>query len=140
MRFFIILVSTLLVFGCSSKNSQETEAAVIVKVGTIAAKEDVDMNQVETGTSSTRTSVYGSISGGSSGSRISIGLGFLLGGFSSGSSDPEPVRYEIDLVDDGQMTIYHDSKDFEVGDCVKITVHPDEEKYPPTMKRNKGGC
>jgi hypothetical protein len=106
----------------------------------IAAKEDVDMDQVETGTGSTRTSVYGSISGGSSGSRISIGLGFLLGGFSSGSSEPEPVRYEVDLVDGGQMTIYHDSKDFEVGDCVKITVHPDEKKYPPTMKRNKGGC
>lgn len=137
MRFSIILISTLLVFGCSSKSSQETDAEVIVKVGTIAAKEDVDMNQVETGTGSTRTSVYGSIS---SGGRVSIGLGFLLGGFSSGSSDPEPVRYEIDLVDDGQMTIYHDSKDFEVGDCVKITVHPDEKKYPPTMKRHKGGC
>ncbi len=140
MRFSIILLATLLVFGCSSKSPQESDAEVIVKVGTIAAKEDVDMDQVETGTGSTRTSVYGSISGGSSGSRISIGLGFLLGGFSSGSSEPEPVRYEVDLVDGGQMTIYHDSKDFEVGDCVKITVHPDEKKYPPTMKRNKGGC
>ncbi|NCF36557.1 MAG: hypothetical protein GWP56_09245 [Gammaproteobacteria bacterium] len=130
MRFSIILLATLLVFGCSSKSPQESDAEVIVKVGTIAAKEDVDMDQVETGTGSTRTSVYGSISGGSSGSRISIGLGFLL----------EPVRYEVDLVDGGQMTIYHDSKDFEVGDCVKITVHPDEKKYPPTMKRNKGGC
>lgn len=137
MRFSFILISTLLVFGCSSKSPQETDAEVIVKVGTIAARQDVDMNQVETGTGSTRTSVYGSIS---SGGRVSIGLGFLLGGFSSGSSDPEPVRYEIELVDGGQMTIYHVSKDFEVGDCVKITVHPDEKKYPPTMKRNKGGC
>jgi len=137
MRYSIILVSTLLVFGCSSKHSQETEAEVITKIGIVAAKESVDMDQVETGTGGGRTSVYGSIS---TGGRVSIGLGFLLGGFSSGSSDPEPVRYEINLVDDGQMTIYHDSQDFEVGDCVKITVHPDEEKHPPTMKRNKGGC
>jgi len=137
MRYSIILISTLLVFGCSSKSAQEADAEVITRVGIIAAKEMVDMDQVETDTGSRRTSVYGSIS---TGGRVSIGLGFLLGGFSSGSSDPEPVRYEVNLVDDGQMTIYHDSQDFEVGDCVKITVHPDEEKHPPTMKRNKGGC
>lgn len=138
MRYPIILISALLLFGCSSKSAQETEAEVITKIGVIAAKEDVNMDQVEkdTGTRG-RTSVYGSIS---TGGRVSIGIGFLLGSFSSGSSDPDPVRYEIDLIDGGQMTIYHNSRDFEVDDCVKIRVHPDEEKHPPTMKRHKDGC
>ncbi len=138
MRYPILLITALLLFGCSSKSPREGDAEVITRIGVVAAKEDVSMDDVEkdTGTRG-RTSVYGSVS---SGGGVSIGLGFLLGSFSSGSSDPHPVRYEIDLIDSGQMTIYHDSRDFEIGDCVKITVHPDEKKHPPTMKRNKGGC
>ena len=50
------------------------------------------------------------------------------------------MRYEVELTDGGQITIYHDSQDFEIEDCVEIAVYPDEEKHPPTMKRNKGGC
>jgi hypothetical protein len=138
MRYSIILITALLLFGCSSKSTHEDDAEIITKIGVIASREDVSMDDVEkdTGTRG-RTSVYGSVS---SGGGVSIGLGFLLGSFSSGSSDPEPVRYEVNLIDGGQMTIYHDSRDFEVEDCVKITVHPDEKKHPPTMKRNKGGC
>lgn len=138
MRYTIILITALLMFGCSSKSAREADAEIITKIGVIAAREDVSMDDVEKDTGARgRTSVYGSIS---TGGRVSIGLGFLLGSFSSGGSDPEPVRYEVNLIDGGQMTIYHDSRDFEVDDCVKITVHPDEEKHPPTMKRNKGGC
>jgi hypothetical protein len=44
------------------------------------------------------------------------------------------------LKDGGQFTIYHDSRDFEVEDCVEITVYPDEDKHPPTMERNKDAC
>lgn len=138
MRYPIIFITALLLFGCSSKRAHEDDAGVITRVGVVAAKEDVSMDDVErdTGTRG-RTSVYGSVS---SGGGVSIGLGFLFGSFSSGSSDPQPVRYEINLLDGGQMTIYHDSRDFEIEDCVKIIVHPDEKKHPPTMKRNKGGC
>ena len=136
MRHTIVVILTLLLIACSSKQAQEEEAKIITKTGVIAAREEVSMDDVERGTRG-RTSVYGSIS---SGGRVSIGIGFLLGAFSSGSSDPEPVRYEINLLDGGQMTIYEDSRDFEVGDCVTIRLHPDEEKHPPEMKRNKGGC
>jgi len=138
MRYSVVLITTLLVLGCSSKSAHEGDAEIITRIGVVAAKEDVSMDDVEkdTGTRG-RTSVYGSVS---SGGGISIGLGFLLGSFSSSGSDPEPVRYEINLLDGGQMTIYHDSRDFEVEDCVEIIVHPDEKKHPPTMKRNKGGC
>jgi len=138
MQYLTILITATLLFGCSSKSAHEGDAEIITRIGVVAAKEDVSMDDVErdTGTRG-RTSVYGSIS---TGGRVSIGLGFLLGSFSSGSPDPEPVRYEVNLIDGGQMTIYHDSRDFEVEDCVKITVHPDEKKHPPTMERNKGGC
>jgi len=134
MRYPLILFSALLLVACSSKSTHEAE--IITRVGVIALKEDVSMDDVEQGTRG-RTSVYGSIS---TGGRVSIGIGFLLGAFSSGGSDPDPVRYEVNLLDGGQMTIYHGSRDFEVGDCVKITVHPDEEKNPPKMQRNKGAC
>ena len=64
----------------------------------------------------------------------------MLSSFLSGDSDQDLVRYEVDLKDGGQFTIYHDSRDFEVEDCVEITVYPDEDKHPPTMKRNKDAC
>ncbi len=136
MRYSILLLSVLFVFGCSSKNAREDNAQIITKIGVITAKQDASLNDVEKDTRG-RTSVYGSVS---SGGGISIGLGFLLSNVFSGSSDKDLMRYEVDLKDGGQFTIYHESLDFEVDDCVEITVHPDEDKYPPTMKRKKGAC
>jgi len=137
MRYSILLLSVLFVFACGSKNAREDNAEIITKIGVITAREDASMNDVEKDTGSRTTSVYGSVS---SGGGVSIGIGFLLSGIFSSNSDQPLVRYEVDLKDGGQFTIYHDSLDFEVDDCVEITVHPDEDKYPPTMKRKKGAC
>jgi hypothetical protein len=135
MRITILLLAALLVFGCGSKNASENEAEIITKFGVITLKEDVQMRDVEEGTGS-NTSVYGGIS---SGGGFGIGMGvFLSPGWDSGPV--EPVRYQVELKDGGQITVYHDSHDFEVGDCVGITVYPDEEDNPPVMKRNKDGC
>ncbi len=136
MRYSILLLSALFVFGCSSKNAHEDNAEIINKIGVITAKEDASLNDVERDTGS-RTSVYGSVS---SGGGVSIGIGVLLSSFLSSDSDQDLVRYEVDLKEGGQFTIYHDSHDFEVDDCVEISVHPDEDKHPPTMKRNKDAC
>lgn len=136
MRYSILLLSVLFVFGCSSKNAHEDDAEIITKIGVITAKEDASLNDVEKDTRG-RTSVYGSVS---SGGGVSIGIGVLLSSFFSGGSDQDLMRYEVDLKDGGQFTIYHDSHDFEVEDCVEITVYPDEDKHPPTMKRNKDAC
>ncbi|MDH3634607.1 MAG: hypothetical protein OES20_07865 [Gammaproteobacteria bacterium] len=136
MRYSILLLLAFLAFACSSKNTHQDDAEIITRIGVIAAKEDASVNDVEKDTR-TRTSVYGSVS---SGGNFSIGVGVLLSSFFSGDSEPELVRYEVDLKDGGQFTIYLDSPDFEVDDCVEITVHPNEEKYPPTMKRKKGAC
>jgi len=139
MRYSILLLSVLLVFGCSSKSAHEDDAEIITRTGIITAKEDASLNDVERDKNAS-TSVYGSVASGSGGSGVSIGIGVLLSSFFSSDSEPELVRYEVDLKDGGQFTIYHDSRDFEVDDCVEITVHPDEDKYPPTMKRKKGAC
>ena len=135
MRTTILLLAALLVFGCGSKKASENEAEIITKSGVITAKEDVEMRGVEEGTGS-NTSVYGGIS---SGGGIGIGLGIFLSP-GSDSGPVKPVRYEVELEDGGQITVYHDSHDFEPGDCVEITVHPDEKENPPTMKRIKDGC
>ena len=139
MRYSILLLSVLLVFGCSSKNAREDNAEIITKIGVITAKEDASLNDVEKDKNAS-TSVYGSVSSGGGGGGVSIGIGVLLSSFFSGDSDQDLVRYEVNLKDGGQFTIYHDSRDFEVDDCVEITVHPDEDKYPPTMKRKKEAC
>jgi len=50
------------------------------------------------------------------------------------------MRYEVELEDGDQIIVYHDSHDFQIGDCVEIGVYPDKEEYPPAMKRIKDGC
>jgi hypothetical protein len=137
MRYPILIAALLLAAGCSSKSSHEQALNAVVKHGVIASKRDVSMDEVQTGTRGT-TSVYGSVSSGG-GVSIGIGFGVLLSQIGSGSKS-EPIRYEIDLVDEGQITIFHSSKDFEVGDCVEITVFEDEDEHPPTMRRDKDGC
>jgi hypothetical protein len=137
MRYSILLLSSLLLLACSSREPQVAPADIIHKTGLIVSKENVSMDAVESDTRTT-TSVHASIS---SGGHVSIGLGILLSKFLSGDdTKPSPVRYEVEFTDGGQITIYHDSRDFEVDDCVEIRVHPDKDRYPPTMKRNKGGC
>ena len=50
------------------------------------------------------------------------------------------MRYEVELQNEGRITVYHDSYDFQIGDCVEIGVYPDEEEHPPAIKRFKDGC
>jgi len=135
MRATILLLAALLVFGCGSKKASENEAETITKFGIITAKEDVEMMDVEEGSGS-NSSVY---SGVSSGGGFGIGLGIFLSP-GSDSGPVEPMRYQVELKDGGQITVYHDSHDFEPGDCVEITVYPGEEEYQPTMKRIRDGC
>ncbi len=71
----------------------------------------------------------------SSGGRVSIGVGVLLSSILAGESSRQPVRYEVEFDEDDSMTIYHDSPDFAIGDCVEIRIHPDEKKHPPAMRR-----
>lgn len=137
MRISILIVAAMLVLGCSSKSSRDEALNAIVKHGTIASKEDVSIEEARSGTRGT-TSVYGSVSSGG-GVSVGVGIGVLLGSFGS-KSKSEPVRYEVDLEDEGQITIFHSSRDFEVGDCVEITVFEDETEHPPTMRRDEGAC
>ena len=136
MRFGILMMTMLLVFGCSSKQAPEDRVQPITKYGVITAKEAVDLETVES-KSEVQTSVY---AGFSTGGRVSIGLGFLLSPFKSSESKENPIRYEVSLLDGGETTIYHLSDLFEVDDCVEITAYPDEEEEPPTMVRSKDGC
>ena len=137
MRISILIAIVVLALGCSSKSSNQEALNAVIKHGIIASKEDVSMEEARRGSRGT-TSVYGSVSSGG-GVSIGIGIGVLLGSLGS-SKKSEPVRYEIDLEDEGQITIFHSSKDFEVGDCVEITVFEDEEEHPPTMRHDEGAC
>jgi len=136
MQASILLLVALLAFGCSSKNAHENDAGIITRIGVIVTRDEVEMHDVERATG-TNTSVFGAIS---SGGGISIGLGVLLSPRNSGASTREPMRYQVALEDGSQISVYHDSHDFQIGDCIEITVHPDEEEHPPRMKRIKDGC
>jgi hypothetical protein len=136
MRTSILLLVALLAFGCSSKKASENDTGSNRKIGVIVAREDVEMMSVEEETR-TNTSAYGGVS---SGGGFSIGLGILFSPRTSGSSSRVPMRYEVELQNEGRITVYHDSYEFQIGDCVEISLYPDEEEHSPAMKRIKGGC
>ena len=135
MRKLILMTILVLITACSSKDVVESENQ-IVKFGLITEKEDVDIDQVKK-ESKTKTSVFASVN---SGGGVSIGIGFLVGLLGSDASEENPVRYEVELVDGSEITIYHLSRHFEVDDCVMITLHEDEVENPPLMERSKDGC
>ena len=135
MRTSILLLVALLVFGCSSKKADENDTGSTKKIGVIVAREDVETMDVEEETR-TNTSAYGGVSSGG----FAIGSGVLFSPRTSGASARKPMRYEVELQNEGRITVYHDSYDFQIGDCVEIGLYPDEEEHLPTMKRIKGGC
>ena len=131
MRFGVAAMILLLLAGCGAKSARDDAAGVITRTGTIVAREHVSSDEARDNVG-TRTSVHASVS---SGGRVSIGIGVLLSSILAGDSSRQPLRYEVEFDEDDSMTIYHDSPDFAVGDCVEIRVHPDEKKHPPAMQR-----
>ena len=135
MRHCFLALLLMLGTACAGKSAQENEATA-TKFGLISSKQEADPEQVEKD-SKTRTSVFASFS---SGGGVSVGLGFLVGLFDSGETEENPIRYQINLLDGSEITIYHLSRHFEVNDCVVITMHEDMEQNPPSMERSKDGC
>lgn len=133
---FVVLLLVILSVGCGGKNATSNQAEPVSEFGFITAKEAVEMDTVESETQ-VDTSFHASIS---SGGGVAIGLGFLLSPLRSSQTVENPIRYEIRMLDDDEVTIYHLSSQFEVGDCVMITAYPDEEENPPEMVRSKDGC
>lgn len=136
MRIQTMLLILALLTGCAASNPAENETEFVTHIGVIAAKEVVEIENSGS-ESQVSTGVSASVS---SGGGFSIGLGFLLSPLFDKSPDKEPVRYQVDLIDGGKLTVYHDSDDFEVGDCVEISALDDDDESLPLMKRIRGGC
>ena len=136
MRSTIMLLTLALLYGCAASSPAGDDVESITRIGVIKGKDVVDPENAGSD-KRVNTSVYASTSGGSG---LSIGLGFLLSSMSSGKSEIHPLRYQIELMDDELITVYHESDLFEVEDCVEITSLVGDDKNPPLMKRIQGGC
>jgi len=134
MRSAIMLLTLALLYGCATSKPSESE--FVTRIGVIVGKEVVDL---EAGSNDTRVDKSVSV-GVSSGGGFAIGLGFLLSPSSRSADENPPVRYRVELMDGGQMTVFHESNLFEVEDCVEITSLAGDDQNPPIMKRIKGGC
>jgi len=136
MRNSILLLIALLISGCSAKKSDQNDAGSISEIGVIVAREDVEMMTVEKEVR-TNISAYGGLSGHGG---LATGAGDLFPPRTSGGSARRPMRYEVELQNEGRITVYHDSYEFQIGDCVEIGLYPNNEERPPAMKRIRGGC
>ena len=136
MRSTIMLLTLALLYGCAANSAAENDTEFVTRIGVIKGKEVVDPENAGSD-KQTNTSVQASVS---SGSGLSIGLGFLVSAMSGGSSQKHPVRYQVELLDGEQITVYHESDLFEVEDCVEISSMAGDNETPPLMKRIMGGC
>ncbi len=135
MRSTIILLTLALLSACAASSPAENESEMI-RIGVIKGKDVVDPENAGGG-KRVNTSVGASVS---SGGGVSIGIGFLISALSGGSSEAHPVRYQVQLMDGEQITVFHESDLFEVEDCVEIKSLTGDDKKPPQMKRLKDGC
>jgi hypothetical protein len=136
MRSTIMLLTLALLYGCAARSPTENEAEFVTRIGVIKGKQVIDPENAGSD-KQVNTSVHASVS---SGSGLSIGLGFLVSAMSDGSSQVHPVRYQVELLDGEPITVYHESDLFEVEDCVEISSMAGDDETPPLMKRIKGGC
>ena len=134
MRAVTFLLTLLMLAGCAA--SQPSEDDYLTRIGFITVKEVVDP-EASGAKRNVTTGVSASVS---SGGGLSIGLGVLLGSMSSSSPAQPPVRYRVELKGSEQITVFHESDLFEVGDCVEIRLLPGDDEKPPQMKRLKQGC
>ncbi len=132
LSFLVLLVA------CGSKNpSEDDRPDEINKTGVVVAKQVIPIHEIEDEGLNVDTRIFASIF---SGGRISIGLGFLFSPSSSHEIPKKPVRYEVKMMDGSEFILYSDNYDFEIDDCVDITIHKDVENHPPQMKHNEDGC
>ena len=136
MRSIIMLLTLALLYGCAASSAAENDTEFVTRIGVIKGKQVIDPENAG-GDKQTSTSVHASVS---SGSGLSIGIGFLVSAMSGGSSEKHPVRYQVELLDGEPLTVYHESDLFEVEDCVEISSMAGDNDTPPLMKRIKGGC
>ena len=136
MRSTIMLLTLALLYGCATSRATENDPEFVTRIGVIKGKQVIDPENAGN-VKQTNTSVHASVS---SGSGLSIGLGFLVSAFSGGASEEHPVRYQVELLDGEPITVYHESDLFEVEDCVEISSMAGDNETPPLMKRIKGGC
>ena len=136
MRTLVMLLSLALLSACATSKS-DGDDEFVTRIGVIIGKEVVELDQVKS-ESRVSTGVSASVS---SGGGLSIGIGFLLSPLFKSTPEKEPVRYEVELINGDPLTVYHESVDFLVGDCVEVSsLAHDEDDNPPLMKRIEGGC
>ena len=131
MRSWIVLSIVLLLYGCASTSPALKDTELVTRIGVIASKEVVDLEDSRN-ESRVNTSVSASVS---SGGGLAIGLGILMSPLFSDTAENPPVRYRVDLLEGEQISVFHESDLFEVGDCVEISTLADDNSTPPMMKR-----
>ena len=139
MRLTIMLLTLGMLYACAASSPTESDAEFVTRTGVIKSKQVIDP-ETSASDKQTSTSVHASVSSGSGGNAVSIGLGFLVSAMSSGSSEEHPVRYQVEFMDGESITVYHESDLFEIEDCVEISSIAGDDETPPLMKRIKDGC
>jgi hypothetical protein len=137
MRFTLLLILVLIQSGCSSRTPNEDLPGMETSLGRIVSKQLVDREDFQNSNDQSKTSVFASFS---SGGGLSIGIGFLLSAFSSEDAPENLVQYEVKLPDGKMLRLFSEQNEFEVSDCVEITMHEDVDQHPPVMKLNKDAC
>ncbi len=138
MRLIITVFALLFLSACSSKNPASDDTPDKVnKTGIVFTKQVIPIQEIKDNEINVDTRIFASIF---SGGRISLGLGFLFSPSSSREIPQKPVRYEVRMMDGSEFILYSDNYDFEIDDCVDITIHKDVENHPPQMKHNEDGC
>ena len=130
MRLLISLLFVISLNGCDMTASRsvktEIDGGILRSVGVIKSRKILDLSTLETNSNET-----------SSEARI-FGLEYLAtdGGYRSSTA----IRYDVELLDGGLLTVYSESWRYQVDDCVNIIIDIDNPKNQPEFYLNKNDC
>lgn len=130
MRLLISLLLGISLNGCDMTASRsvktEIDGGILRSVGVIKSRKILDLSTLETNSSET-----------SSEAKI-FGLEYLAtdGGYRSSTA----IRYDVELLDGGLLTVYSESWRYQVDDCVNIIIDIDNPKNQPEFYLNKNDC
>lgn len=130
MRLLISLLLVISLNGCDMTASRsvktEIDGGILRSVGVIKSRKILDLNTLDA--NSSETSAEANI----------FGLEYLTadGGYRSSTA----IRYDIELLDGGLLTVYSESWRYQVDDCVNIIIDIDNPKNQPQFFLNKTDC
>jgi hypothetical protein len=132
MRFCLISLLGLTLSGCASTASttgeMKVESGVLRATGIIVEREIFDLKRIDKNTETAADN------------ENTFGLEYLTEASSSGYRSSTAIRYDIEVLGGGFLTVYSEAWRYRKDDCVSVIIDLEDKTTPPVIFLNNNDC